>query len=183
MRKSFWMIPVALLIAAFGSTPAQADGVDVFDAGGQVTAIDDITLNGSLYNVTFTSTIDNTFSAYPATASGGVIGGITTAIDGTLGDNPINDPASVVYCVATSGSEAVCETYAPPEGWDGDFFIASTAYADSLIAGTPDAYFWANFSPAVVATSEPATAPLTLAGVGLLGLLCVIRKRVAPFVC
>jgi hypothetical protein len=49
MRKSFWMIPIALLIAAFGSTPAQADGVDVFDAGGQVTAIDDITLNGSLY--------------------------------------------------------------------------------------------------------------------------------------
>jgi hypothetical protein len=189
MRKSFWMIPVALLIAALGGTSALADGVDVFNAGGQVTAIDGITLNGSLYNVTFTSTIDNTFSAYPALQEDGEVGAVIfavdTAIDADLGTNFINDPAGAgqiqVYCVALASSRSECATSGndDPYFWE-PAFDTSTAYAASLVAGNPEVYSWANFTPAVVTTPEPGTLPLTLAGVGLLGLLVVIRKRGSP---
>jgi hypothetical protein len=43
MRKTLWMLPMALLILVLGSTSALADGTDVFNGGGDVTAIDGIT--------------------------------------------------------------------------------------------------------------------------------------------
>ncbi len=69
MRKSLWMVAV-VVITVLGSTAAKADdilnadGSTTVTAGGYVTAIDNITLNGQLYNVTFTSTGDiPTFSS------------------------------------------------------------------------------------------------------------------------
>jgi hypothetical protein len=52
MRKSLWMLPMVLLITALGSIPAHADGIVLTNGDGYVTAIDDITLNGTLYDVT-----------------------------------------------------------------------------------------------------------------------------------
>jgi hypothetical protein len=59
-----------VVITVLGSTAAKADdilnadGSTTVTAGGYVTAIDNITLNGQLYNVTFTSTGDiPTFSS------------------------------------------------------------------------------------------------------------------------
>jgi hypothetical protein len=61
MRKFLWTIPV-VVITALGSTAAKADNISNADgsttvtAGGYVTAIDNITLDGALYDVAFTST-------------------------------------------------------------------------------------------------------------------------------
>jgi hypothetical protein len=105
MRKSLWLIPGVLLLTALGSTPAHADGVVVLNGGGDVTAIDSITLNGSLYNVTFTSTIDNTFNAYAYNDP--TLLAIVTAIDASLMRKSLNDPTGTAYGVATAGSRAL----------------------------------------------------------------------------
>jgi hypothetical protein len=180
MRKFPWMLPIVLLVAASASAPAHADGVDVLNGTGQVTAINGITLNGTIYNVTFTATIDNTFSAFPAQESGGVILGVANAINTALGTDTINDPTAVIYCIAAASSQAVCESFAPGTGWDGDFFIASDAFAANLIANDPGGYFWANFSPAVVSSPEPDTAALALVGLGMIAGLTWKRRQDAP---
>jgi len=99
---------MVLLITALGSTTAHADGVVVLNGGGQVTAIDGITLNGSLYNVTFTPTIDDTFSAFAYNSS--TIGGIFTAIDTDLGSTPLFTTPCCGYYYGIADENP----YAPP---------------------------------------------------------------------
>jgi hypothetical protein len=172
MRKALWMIAVVMLITALGSTSALADGTDVFNADGYVIAIDDITLNGTLYNVTFTSTIDNTFSAYAYYST--TMEGIFTAIDGDLGGTPINDGTGDYYAIEAAIENAGWADNAP---WFQESGYYTTGLWDDFVTDDTGTIFWANFTPAVVATPEPATAPLTLTGVGLLGLMVVMRKR------
>jgi hypothetical protein len=96
---------MALLITALGSPPAHADGIVVTNAGGYVAAIDGITLNGALYNVTFSSTVDNTFSAYAYYSP--TIAGVINSIDSDLGSTQVDTsstgPPISVYGVAAEG--------------------------------------------------------------------------------
>jgi len=117
MRKSLWMIPVVLLFTAQGSTAAHADGVVVLNGGGDVTAIDGITLNGSLYNVTFTSTIDNTFSAFAFSSV--TITEVITAIDSDLESIPINDATGTLYGIAAQAGITEAAFDFPPWFDDG----------------------------------------------------------------
>lgn len=90
----------AALVLLWAASPAHADGVVVPNAGGYVTAIDGITLNGTLYDVTFTSNVDNTFIAYALNS--GTITGIITAIDSDLGSIPISDATGQYYGISSS---------------------------------------------------------------------------------
>jgi hypothetical protein len=172
MRKSLWMLPMALLITALGSTSALADTV-VTNGGGYVTAIDGITINGSLYNVTFTSTIDNTFSAFAYNSP--TITATIHAIDSDLGSALLNDANGADYGIATLGFTTVFANDAPP--WTEGLTPMFTFVWDSLATSTPGYVFWANFNPAVVATPEPATEPLTLAGLGVIAVLMWKRRQ------
>jgi hypothetical protein len=139
-----WMIPVVLLFTALGSTSALADG---------------ITLNGSLYNVTFTTNIDNTFTAYAYNSP--TIIGIITAIDSSLGSTPINDVNGEFYRVA--GASGITATAALEPTWQ--LSGGNTAWPTAVL-DNPGYAFWANFTPTTVVTPEPPTAPLALAGLG-----------------
>jgi len=180
MRKSLWLITEILLFSALGSTPAHADGVVVLNGGGDVTAIDSITLNGSLYNVTFTSTIDNTFNAYAYDDP--TLLAIVTAIDTSLMRKSLNDPTGIAYGVATAGSRALVAV-GGGEGVGALPWVVSGITPielfewQGLVDATPQRDFWANFTPAVVATPEPATGPLTLTGLGVIAVLMWKRRQ------
>lgn len=173
MRKSLWMIPVVLLFTALGSTTAHADTV-VTNGGGFVTAIDGITLNGSLYNVTFTSTIDNTFSAYAENSS--TIYAIRNLIDSDLGNATIHTVYGDIYGIDVSDGYTVVDALSE-SSWK-TFLTVSDDFYDRDVHGSSVAeFYWANFTPAVVATPEPGTAPLTLAGLGVIAVLMWKRRQ------
>jgi hypothetical protein len=178
MRKSLWMIAVVMLFTALGSTAARADTV-VYNGGGWVTAIDGITLNGTLYNVTFTNNIDNTFAAYAADSS--TINGILGALDADLGSTLLNDDTGYFYAVsAAAGQSGVAEFQCPVthECWNNLDPILTEDFT-FIMSTRPTIDFWANFSPSTVAIPEPSAFMQTLTGVGLLGLMMMKRRRVA----
>lgn len=187
MKKSIlalWFIPSLLLFAPFVSTTARAD--TIVASGGNVMAIDGITLNGTLYNVTFTDTLDNTFTAYTLPSS--TINGIVSAINTALGSDTINDASGVEYGIAAANSNdaadplsEIAEYCSTSECTPAQWIVAGTevtaAYADG-VNEFPDAWYWANFTPAVT-TPEPSAFSLMLIGLGSVGLMVVVRKRVA----
>jgi hypothetical protein len=182
MRKSFWMIPVVLLFSALGSTAAHADGLVVTNGGGYVTAIDGITLDGTLYNVTFTSNIDNTFAADPYDSP--IMNAVQADIDEALGATTLNDEDGAFYGIAAQSDLIAVDALTNPFMADASWESSSTASDENFAGGlafNSGRIFYANFTPVVVtrATPEPGTVPLTLTGLGVLGLLVVIRKRFA----
>ena len=148
MRKSLWMISVVTLITALGSTAAHADGLVVPNAGGYVAAIDGITLNGSLYNVTFTSTIDNTFDAFSAGSA--TLTAIQTAINTALNaystTSALNDSSGFNYGIEAGGEIAVSTTSSP--SWIINSTVTESAFATHVNL-VPTGAFYANFTSAV----------------------------------
>jgi hypothetical protein len=177
MRKCLWILPMVLLITALGGTPAHADGIVVTNAGGYVTAIDGITLNGTLYNVTFTSAIDNTFAAY--VWDNEPILGVIGAIDIALGSTNINDGEGQYYGIAAANgltAYATSSTCCAATPWTGDF-VASTLTFTGAAANEPLIYFWANFTAVPAPVPEPGTESLTLAGLGVIAVLMWKRRQ------
>ena len=178
MRKSLWMIPVVLLCALLGSTTARADTL-VTNAGGYVTSIDGMSIDGITYNVTFGSTEDLTFNLDFTGAHDAI-----TDINADLGYYPIMDPSAIGYAVEYNSlaipSDAPFLTDNILSPWTTTPAVTDGTYNSEIALSHPGTLFWAEFSPVTpVTTPEPDTAPLTLSGLGMLGLLVVIRKRVA----
>ena len=61
MRKSLWIVPLLFLSTVIGSTTARAD--TVVTSGGNAVGINGLTFDGTIYNVTFVTTIDTTFAS------------------------------------------------------------------------------------------------------------------------
>ena len=182
MRRFLWMIMLGSVIA-LGSTVAHADTL-VTNGGGFVTGIDGITLNGTLYNVTFTHTVDNTFSAFDSNSS--TLVGVVNDINSDLGTSSILDAVGGFYIIGAASFGAIGAVQLVPMGIPPSPAIwvlqgLGNPGIDRDVASTNNEnIFWANFTPAVVATPEPGALVLTLPGIGLLGLMVVMRKRKGP---
>ena len=168
MRKFLWMIPVVLLFTALGSPTARAD--TIVQSGGIVTAIDGITIAGTTYNVTFGMTDDTTFAG-SATA--------LTAIDALSVDltpfPAVNQNfTNLIGVDGGSGTIYTAGVEVAPLLFFFTSTMAQTSFSNFVGSGLAG---YAEFTPR--ATPEPDTFTLALTGIGLLGLLAVIRKRVA----
>jgi len=182
MRKSLWMTPLVLLFTACGSTLAHAD--TIVSSGGNVTAIDGITIDGNTYNATFGTTDSATFAS--------------SLTDATLAAEDVANDLSTPNLYLTAGgftylgvdgggnSPSICQELsgtcnagsADPWGSVG----ANTTAIYATLAGKTQGlykYGWVDFSVQTQATPEPGTLTLALTGVGLLGSMVVLRKRVA----
>jgi hypothetical protein len=177
MRRSL-MILVVLLFTALGSTSAHAD--TIVSSG-----IDGITIDGTTYNVTFGTTEDTTFA-----------GNLT---DATLAAQDIaNDINTLdIYLPFANGFLSLAVdggTYSPTICFNGGYVcptlalppwtVYPTILTTNIVLANMESYpfsppvGWVEF--AAVSTPEPGAATLTLTGVGLLGLVVVMRKRKAP---
>jgi hypothetical protein len=180
MRKFLWTIPV-VVITVLGSTAAKAD--NIVTAGGYVTAIDNITLDGALYDVAFTSTdvlpddpfTSLDFSDLSADVALPIIADLpvnTMVLDGSadrfyVAYSP--GPGLIVNnweCIAYKN--AVCSTSG---------YIASSAEMP-VINSVPEGVY-AEFTPLAVPTPEPGTATLMLSGLGAITMLMWKRRQEA----
>jgi hypothetical protein len=176
MRKSLWLIPV--LFTALGSTSARAD--TIVASGGNVTAIDGITIAGVTYNVTFGTTDDMTFAGNATNASMA-----NADIVADLSSDTYLTAGGVCGVVVDGGSESfIAFTEESPCGYGGPagkwYPVSSpTSYYTGVIQTYPGTFLWDEFTVAPTSTPEPGTLSLTLTGVGLLGLTLILRKRKA----
>jgi hypothetical protein len=175
------MIPAIFLFTVWGSAAARAD-IIVETPGFAVTAIDDITIAGSTYDLTFTTTALTPYAGAP-TGIASVDNQIRTDLFGNFAETLRTAGGSLGSGVILWNSTTTpCGTGAFECGVDGDLagdWTTESAPANFLC--TPGSAncgtVYADFTP-VAATPEPGT--LTLALTGLLGLILVMRKRKAP---
>jgi len=174
MRKSLWILPVLLLFAALlGSTAARADTL-VF-SGGFVSGINGITVAGVTYNVTWGLTIDTTFASSLANA---------LAMNAQItADLAAYGPASVagagyttVFDVGVDGGTLTpyADDRFTPTFWSSH--VDTTSDYILSVQEIPAGIQWDEFT---VVSPEPGAATLTLTGLGMFGLLVVMRKRLA----
>jgi hypothetical protein len=178
MRKSLWILPVLLLFAALlGSTAARADTF-VF-SGGFVSGINGITVAGVTYNVTWGLTDDTTFASSLANALA-----MNAQITADLaGYQPPPPPATLAGQGTTSLFDVGVDggTLTPyaddrftPTFWSSH--VDTTSDYILSVQEIPAGIQWDEFT---VVSPEPGAATLTLTGLGMFGLLVVMRKRLA----
>ncbi len=174
MRKSLWSI-LAILLVAIVAPNAYADSVSIVESGGDVTAIDNLTILGNTYDVTFVSTVtpsitfaSQTDALTAATAIDNALNGISTFPYTVLGGVNVFVPFSSPLAVGMSCGSGSCT------GPTWTIFTTASPVQNNPTLG-PELY--AEFT--VVTTPEPGTPSLMLVGVGLLGLMMVMRKRIS----
>ena len=172
MRKSLWTILVVFVFTALSSTSARADTVVV--SGLSVTAINGITISGTTYNLTFVLTSPTPYAGDP-TGVAGVESQLIADLAGHsfVGAGPIIGGIVVILDNDPTGEHTVADF--ATGNWISDnqaqnFFCTPGSAACGSV--------WADFTP-VSATPEPGTSVLTLSGLGLMGFLVVMRKRIA----
>jgi len=159
MRKSLWLIPVALLFTALGSTAALAD--TVIATGQDVTAIDGIVIAGTTYNLTFTTTALTSYTGAPT----GITAVETQLISDLTGYFFVDGEIGLILYNGVTGEDIIVG----PNNWT----MNNGAESFACTPGANCAAIYADFTP--VTTPEPGT--LTLLGSGLLGLVGVLRRK------
>jgi hypothetical protein len=182
MKFRHAFIVVAGMLAMAGAVRADT----IVTSGGHVTGINGITIAGTTYNVTWGPVDDTTFAASPTNAAA-----MSLAIMNDLNSSGATVVAAAPPKVLVTAIGVDAGTYAlvTVSGYGSPWgAAASTQYGgsgggcgcalwgDYVLDYGADA--WDEFSVASVATPEPGTTPLTLTGLGLLGLIVVIRKRI-----
>ncbi|HXN65399.1 MAG TPA: PEP-CTERM sorting domain-containing protein [Candidatus Acidoferrales bacterium] len=161
MRKSLWLIPVALLFTALGSTAALAD--TVIATGPDVTAIDGIVIAGTTYNLTFTTTALTSYTGAPT----GITAVETQLISDLTGYSSVDGEIGLILYNGVSGEDTV--------GYFGTWGINNgTENFACTPGGASCLAIWANFTP--VATPEPSS--VLLFGSGLVAFIGLIRRKV-----
>ena len=189
------MIPMVLLFTALGSTAAHADtllcgGSTVCSSGGYVTEIEDLNIDSTHYNVTFSLT-DSGPSPFNTNHDAG---DAATAIASALGTYGIVSSAKLDteagsgewYCVdAGSGN---CNLYTT--GYQtaqfvlcGNTWTSGTCYPtvvpNSDIGATGD--YFAAFSPSTSGGGGGSTVPepgmVSVMGAAMLGICAIYRRR------
>jgi hypothetical protein len=179
MRKSLWMILVVFVFMTLGSTSARAD--TIVASGGNVTAINGITIAGTTYNVTFGTTIDTTFAgnaSNASTANAAILADLNSDTYITAGGACA---VGVDGGVITYYDNSVSTTCFGSGGVNGSWYQSSldTVFYSAIVAQGNEGRLWDEFAVVPASTPEPGTLSLTLTGVGLLGLTLVLRKRKA----
>jgi hypothetical protein len=183
------MIPVVLLFTALGSSAAHANsillcgGSTVCSSGGYVTEIEGLSINGTLYNVTFGTTDSNPSPFNTNGAAATAAAAIATALGtyGIVSSATFNTEAGVGEWYCVDEGSGLCDLYTTGygkgPGWETGV-VASSVAPLSYIGGTNPGNYFAEFSPSTTSTvvPEPGTSMLTLSG---LGLLVAVRKRYA----
>lgn len=188
MRKFLWTIPVVVM-TVLGSTAAKADNISNADgsttvtAGGYVTAIDNITLDGALYDVAFTST--DVLPDDPFTSLDFIQLSEEVAV-------PIIDDLPANTMVLDASADRFYIAYSPDPGlivnnWECVAYknaVCSTSGYIASVAESPIGFsvpegVYAEFTPLAVPTPEPGTATLMLSGLGAITMLMWKRRQVA----
>jgi hypothetical protein len=154
--------------------PATLTPIGILSSGGNVTGLNGLIIGGTTYNVTFGTTDNMTFAGSAANA-------LTAEEDLSAAlsqPGPYNtaggacdvgvDGGTNTYVAFSNGG--ICD--APPATTTWGTTTDSSAFFGNNVGGTA---LWADFSP----VPEPDTLTLSLTGVGLLGLMAVLRKRKA----
>jgi hypothetical protein len=169
-KKSLWVVPFLLLFAAICSTPARAD--TVIASGNNVTEIDGINVAGNLFDLTFSATATPPPAGIPADLSS-----LETDLIGDLNTGAYNaaDGSDVVILYIDASNNDGIFNQANPDG--SNWVTDNHGSGFFCIPGSPDCGAeYGNFTAATPAP-EPGSMPLTLTGLGLLGLILVLRKR------
>jgi hypothetical protein len=182
MRKSLWLLSVVLLYVTIASTSAKADPVTIVESGGVINAIDNLSILGDAYDVTFGLTATPTFTFSSETDATVAATDINDALNGMAvfpnvieGDNPGVAYYLIPYAISTGHYVTVaveCSDMTAP--CDSSYSILSS---DFVLAGNSNSGAYAEFT--LIPTPEPGTLGLVTVLAGLLGLMLALRKRKA----
>jgi len=176
MRKTLQIVPVLLLFAAIGAPRAHAQTIEESPTG-TVTGIDNLTILGTTYDVTFvftdsptitfTDSADSTTSAEDIDAAINEHASFPNTLDGYY-------YAYVPYAVSSPFFETEgisCDPATNPCATSYDLAPGSPIYV-----GEHDENPFAEFEPTSV-TPEPRTSVLFVSGIGLIAFTLLIEKR------
>jgi hypothetical protein len=182
MRKSLWIIPVVLLFAALGTPSAHADSISQtwdITSFGTFTTLGLSPFNSALGTLDAVGLTATSILTIPD----GATGSIALAFPGVSAAQAVNPPGCQIVggCADTASITANGPTlfYAPFFTPVSTFLTTFTeSYTAVGSAGDTVNYSGTltyDYSP--VATPESGTLPLELSGLGLVGLMFVMRKR------
>lgn len=181
MRKSLWLLPTALLYMTVGSTSATADPLTIDESGGVVSAIDNLSILGDTYDVTFGLTATPALTFLSETDASTAATYINDALNGMAVFPKMlegNDSGSGAYYVLPYGKSGghyvtvavVCSDATDP--CDSSYSVLSSDFVLAFDTAT-----YAEFTRLPI--PEPGTLSLTMVGAGLLGWMRARRRRKA----
>ena len=179
MRKSLWIIPVVLLFVTLGTPSAHADSLSQtwdITSFGTFTTLGLSPFNSALGTL---NTVGLT-AISTLTVPDGLTGSILLAFPGVT-INQVANPCQLSFgCTDTAILADNGPTFYAPFFTPVSTFLTTFTESYTAVGSAGDTVNYSgtltyDYSP--VATPEPGTLPLELSGLGLVGLMFVMRKR------